>query len=89
MSQRDGVKATQKKLPQKLFQNPFRGCPSSVKRSPINKTNRHFKLFDRDARRRGPTNHFVGFQNQGFTQKFTRNALDWIKLDQIGSERIR
>ena len=22
-------------------------------------------FFDRDARRSGPTNHFVGFQNQG------------------------
>ena len=30
MSQRDGVKATQKKLLQKLFQNLFRGCPWSV-----------------------------------------------------------
>ena len=30
MSQRDGVKATQKKLLQKLFQNPFRGCHLSV-----------------------------------------------------------
>ena len=25
----------------------------------------------------------------GFTQKFTRYALGWIKLDQIGSDRIR
>ena len=36
-------------------------------------------VFDRDARRSGPTNHFVGFQNPRFTQKFTRNALDWIR----------
>ena len=27
-------------------------------------------IFDRDARRSGPTNYFVGFQ--GFTQKSTR-----------------
>ena len=46
-------------------------------------------FFDRDARRSGPTNYFVGFQNPRFTQKFTINALDWIKLDQITSNSIR
>ena len=42
-------------------------------------------FFDRDARRSGPTNYFVGFQNPRFTQKITRNAMDWIKWDQITS----
>ena len=44
---------------------------------------------DRDACSSGPTNYFVGFQNPRFTQKFTRNALDWMKLDQITSNCIR
>ena len=47
-------------------------------------------VFDRNARRSGPTNHFVGLQR--FTQKCTRNIrklTNWIRLDQIGSEWIR
>ena len=36
-------------------------------------------FFDRDARRSGLTNYFVGFQNPRFTKKCIRNALDRIR----------
>ena len=42
-------------------------------------------VFDRDARRSGPTNHFVGLQR--FTQKFTRNIRKLA--NQIGSDDLR
>ena len=31
-------------------------------------------IFDRETHRSGPTNYLVGFQNQGFTQRFTKNT---------------